>query len=135
MFTGVVNSWINFVQNFLLNIRVTEFSYFSITCFFEGPVILVLSLKQHCWFDKDWETHVFGYKFSEIKVQKLGHNLNPNLGGTVLTNALHKKSFPLRISPLNVAKSAVSCRFGQIYWINPWWKTFFMQCICQRWPQ
>ena len=33
---------------------------------------------------------------------------------------LHKKSsFPLRISPVNVTKSAVNCGFGQIYWRNP----------------
>ena len=33
---------------------------------------------------------------------------------------LHKKlSFPLRISSVNVTKSAVSCGFGHIYWGNP----------------
>ena len=33
---------------------------------------------------------------------------------------LHKKSsFPLRISSINVAKSAVSSGFGHIYWRNP----------------
>ena len=33
---------------------------------------------------------------------------------------LHKKwSSPLMISSVNVAKSAVSCGFGHIYWINP----------------
>ena len=32
---------------------------------------------------------------------------------------LHKKrSFPLRISSVNVTKSAVSCKFGHIYWRN-----------------
>ena len=40
-----------------------------------------------------------------------------------------KRSFQLRISSLNVTKSAVSCGFGQNYWRNPWWKTsFFVQC-------
>ena len=39
---------------------------------------------------------------------------------------LHKKrKFPLRISSVNVIKSAVSCRFGHIYWRNPSWKTSF----------
>ena len=33
---------------------------------------------------------------------------------------LHKKSsLPLRISSVNVTKSAGICRFGQIYWRNP----------------
>ena len=43
---------------------------------------------------------------------------------------LHKKwSFPLRISPINVTKSTVSCGFGHIYWRNPQWKTsFFVHC-------
>ena len=39
---------------------------------------------------------------------------------------LHKKqSFSLRISSVNVTKSAVSCGFGHIYWRNPEWKTSF----------
>ena len=38
----------------------------------------------------------------------------------VLQLSLHKKwSFPLRISSLNVTKSAVSSVFGHIYWRNP----------------
>ena len=43
---------------------------------------------------------------------------------------LHKKwSLPLRISPVNVTKSAGKCGFGHIYWGNPYWKTsFFAQC-------
>ena len=33
---------------------------------------------------------------------------------------LHKKwSFPLRISSVDVTKSARNCRFGRIYWRNP----------------
>ena len=45
--------------------------------------------------------------------------------------ALRKKwSFPLRISSVNVTKSAVSCGFGHIYWRNLSWKTsFFVQCL------
>ena len=44
--------------------------------------------------------------------------------------SLHTKwSFPLRISSVNVTKSAVSCGFGHIYWRNPKWKTsFFVKC-------
>ena len=47
---------------------------------------------------------------------------------------LHKKwSFPLRISLVNVTKSAVSGGFGHIYWRNPWWKTsFFVQCDLEQ---
>ena len=38
--------------------------------------------------------------------------------------ALHRKwSFALRISSVNVIKSAVSCGFGYIYWRNPQLKT------------
>ena len=38
---------------------------------------------------------------------------------------LHKKwSFLLRISFVNVSKSAGYCGFGHIYWINSLWKTF-----------
>ena len=44
--------------------------------------------------------------------------------------ALHKKwSFPLRISSVNVAKSAGNYGFGHIYWRNSQWKSlFFVQC-------
>ena len=48
---------------------------------------------------------------------------------------LHKKwSFPLRISSVNVTKSAGNCGFGHIYWRNPYWKTsfFFVQCDLQQ---
>ena len=35
-------------------------------------------------------------------------------------NPLHKKrSFPLRISLVNVSKSAGNCGFAHIYWRNP----------------
>ena len=39
------------------------------------------------------------------------------------------ESFPLRISSVNVTKSAVNCAFGHIYWrkiLNE--KLFFVQC-------
>ena len=43
---------------------------------------------------------------------------------------LHKKwRFPLRISIVNVTKSAGNCGFVYIYWTNPQWKnSFFVQC-------
>ena len=46
-------------------------------------------------------------------------------------HSLYKKwSFPLRISSVNVTKSAVSYGFGYIYWRNPEWKTsLFVQWI------
>ena len=38
----------------------------------------------------------------------------------LLSRALQKNwNFPLRISSVYVTKSAVSCGFGHIYWINP----------------
>ena len=44
------------------------------------------------------------------------------------STALKKWSFPLRISSVNVTKTAVSCGFGHIYWRNPEWKnSFFVQ--------
>ena len=46
--------------------------------------------------------------------------------------SLQKKkwSFPLRISSVNVVKSADSWGVRHIYWRNPLWKTsFFVQCL------
>ena len=44
--------------------------------------------------------------------------------------ALHKKrSFPLRISSVNVIKAAVSCGFGHINRRNPTWKTLFLCAV------
>ena len=45
---------------------------------------------------------------------------------------LHKKcSFPLRISTVNVIKSAISCWFGQIYWRNPLTKYFIFCAVLE----
>ena len=42
----------------------------------------------------------------------------------------HKKwSFPLRISIVNVTKSATNCRCGHIYRKNPQWKTSFFCAV------
>ena len=51
---------------------------------------------------------------------------------TLLLVSLHKKwSFPLRISSVNVTKSAVFYGFGHIYWWNPKWKiSYFVQGLC-----
>ena len=47
--------------------------------------------------------------------------------------ALHKKwSFPLRIFLVNVTKSAVNCKFGHIYWRNPYWKTSFLGSVTEE---
>ena len=53
---------------------------------------------------------------------------------TSCTTSLHKKwSFPIRISSVNVTKSAGSCGFGHIHWRNPYWKTFiFFKSSCTR---
>ena len=41
--------------------------------------------------------------------------------------SLHKKwSFQLRISSVNITKSAGNCGFGHIYWRNSQWKTSFL---------
>ena len=52
----------------------------------------------------------------------------------VYLQLLHKKwSFVLRISSVNVTKSAVTCGFDHIYWRNPLYKTsFFVQCTFQN---
>ena len=53
--------------------------------------------------------------------------LTCNIIITRVTFSLHKKSsFPLRISSVNVTKSAVSWGSGHIYWRNPEWKTYFL---------
>ena len=45
---------------------------------------------------------------------------------------LHQeRSFPLRISSVNVTKSAVFCEFSHIYWKNPSWKTSFFNFLCR----
>ena len=53
-----------------------------------------------------------------------------------------KWSSLLRISSVNVTKSAVSCGFSYIYWRNLWWKTSFFffavsweytkVCLCEE---
>ena len=56
-------------------------------------------------------------------------NLNKFLTIDFNKQILNKKwNFPLRISSVNVTKSAVSCGFDHIYWRNSQWKTsFFVQ--------
>ena len=58
---------------------------------------------------------------------KLQNNILMNI------SALHKKcSFPLRISPVNVTKSAGNCGFGHIYWRNFLWKTSFFLSLARN---
>ena len=58
----------------------------------------------------NWKTVPF------VKVYRYSETLK---GHVAVFFALHKKwSSPLKISPVNVTKSAVSCRFGHIYWRN-----------------
>ena len=51
-----------------------------------------------------------------------------------------KMKFSIRFSSVNVIQSAGNCRFGHIYWRNPWWQTsFFLHAvggfynICNPW--
>ena len=47
-------------------------------------------------------------------------NNSENIRISLVWASLHKKwSFPLRISSVNVTKSAASRVLGHIYWINP----------------
>ena len=41
------------------------------------------------------------------------------------THCTKIETFPIKISSVNVIKSAVSYGFGDIYWRKPWWKTLF----------
>ena len=60
-----------------------------------------------------------------------------NQASSLLLITLHKEwSFPLRISSVNVTKSAVSCGFGHIYWRKSQWKTsYFVQCYISAFPR
>ena len=50
----------------------------------------------------------------------IGHYFAALLMSDIPFQSLHKKlSSPLRISSVNVIKSAGNCRFGHIYWRNP----------------
>ena len=52
-----------------------------------------------------------------------------------LWNATLRKiwSFPLKISSVNVTKSAVSCGFGHIYWRNPYLENFIFRAVPEVW--
>ena len=56
----------------------------------------------------------------------------PNTHKQIFLLTLHKKwSFWLRVSSVNVTKSAEICGFGRIYWNNPSWKTSFFCAVLQ----
>ena len=47
-----------------------------------------------------------------------------------------QKCFPLKISSVNVTKSAENCLFGHTYWRKSYWKTsFFAQCLSVQDPR
>ena len=55
-----------------------------------------------------------------VRSSNLGTFLNLKGFGKSSVCSLHKKwNFPLKNSPVNVTKSAVSCGFDHIYWRNP----------------
>ena len=59
-------------------------------------------------------------------IANLQQSANLNMRKTwvkTFLSLLKKWSFPLKISPVNVTRSAISCGFGHIYWRNPWQKT------------
>ena len=64
-----------------------------------------------CWKTGVSEKHIFRLNKNLIIIPVLRY---------VKKVPLHKKwSFPLRIYPVNVTKSAGNCGFGHIYWRNP----------------
>ena len=84
------------------------------------PFLHILNIVQmpYYWKDKEDLTQTFSLKTQPMQRAEsfrrcffARSSVSYNLG------TLHKKwSFPLRISSVNVTKSAVSCRFGHIYW-------------------
>ena len=62
---------------------------------------------------------------------KLWTRKNSKFGNLSRSDLLYKKrSFLLRLSLVNVTKSAENCRFGHIYWRNPSRKTTFLCSDC-----
>ena len=63
----------------------------------------------------------------KIKILANSNSLN------ICITLRRKWSFPLRISSVNVTKSAGNCGFGQVYWRNPYWKSSdFVQWLYSR---
>ena len=82
------------------HLRTAFLKHFESKCF----VFLYISVRK-CFFQRS------------SKVLSDGDGL---VGGWIVTLTLHKKwSLPLRISSVNVTKSAGNCGFGHIYWRNP----------------
>ena len=74
------------------------------------------TVKDYFYFAEDFFSYEYNLYIASVDVESLFTSIP--LDKTIKT--LHKKrSFPLRISSVNVTKSAVSCDFGQIYWRNP----------------
>ena len=75
-------------------------------------------------FSHDYSTKIYGRL--SFKLSFVHDDSTKNKGTHWFT--LHKNwSFPLRLSSVNVTKSARNCGFNHIYWRNQEWKTsFFM---------
>ena len=67
------------------------------------------------------------WKENSIKRSSEAYNfLRQCLFYYVLIHCTKKWSIPLRVSWVNVTKSAGNCGFYHIYGINQWWKTSFL---------
>ena len=110
---------------------ISYFTVASLECFFVTAVLLfpqyhsLFSISKYyaCW-------KFITVDLGAILLVSIGFPLICLIFPENFTNlSLHKKlSFPVRISSVNVTKSAVFWGFGEIYWRNPYWKTsFFVQ--------
>ena len=61
------------------------------------------------------------FLFSQKFITRVYHFMYPYIAQNL--------TFSLRISSVNVTKSAVSWRSGHIYWRNPSWKTRFLSSV------
>ena len=69
---------------------------------------------------------------NESQVYSTMPQVTLTLVGDYILLPLHKKwNFPLRISSLNMTKSAGKCGFDHIYWRNPQWKILFICAVCR----
>ena len=103
--------------NFFINFRIScEMFASSCGCVKFLSIFFSVSVSDKAW--EEWASNSSFRFFIEILSI-------PNLSGWYWANPqnlmhpLHKKwSFPLRISSVNVTKSAGKCAFGNIYWRN-----------------
>ena len=91
----------------------------------ELPFYIELSkkqiLKEFKWYAKSYRIEIIDTKYylRQLKASKSSiKDVFKDLLDKIKT--LHTKwNFPLRISSVNVTKSAVSCRVNNFYWRNP----------------